>query len=83
MPGTTADDHIEFEEWGMVWISSVSDISALLEGKRRWRDVLDQTRMVPSSPVLIAPLPSGNATTEYTKDEWPDRDVFGSALSNE
>jgi hypothetical protein len=31
---------------------------------RKEEDVLDHTRMVPSSPVLIAPLPSGNATTE-------------------
>jgi hypothetical protein len=30
MPGTTADDHIELEEWGIVWINSVSDVSTLL-----------------------------------------------------
>jgi hypothetical protein len=62
MPGTTADDHIELEEWGMVWTNSVSEISTT--SARGERDVLDHTLMVPSSPVLIAPLPSGNATTE-------------------
>jgi len=66
MLGTTADDHIELEEWGMVWISSVSDISTYFQQRSLGNrgDVLDHTLMVPSSPVLIAPLPSGNATTE-------------------
>lgn len=46
-------------------------------------DILDHTLIVPSSPVLIAPEPSGNAAMEYTKDEWPDSEVLGSALSSE
>jgi len=66
MLGTTADDHIELEEWGMVWINSVSDISTYIQQRSLGNrgDVPDHTLMVPSSPVLIAPLPSGNATTE-------------------
>jgi hypothetical protein len=39
------------------------------EGKAGGIDILDQTLIVPSSPVLIAPFPSAKATTEYTNDE--------------
>jgi hypothetical protein len=57
---------------------------ALAEWKESGKqDVLDQILIVPSSPVLIAPDPSGKAVMEYTKDECPDNEVLGSALSRE
>ncbi len=52
-------------------------------GTAELSDGPDQTRSVPSSPEEMAPLPSGNATTEYTKEVWPDRLRSGAGLSKE
>lgn len=66
-PGTMAEDQIELHECGIVWTRSVSAVQvscAVLFDQYPPADTPDQTRMVPSSPELIAPDPSGIAATE-------------------
>ena len=40
-PGTMADDHMEFDECGIVWISSVSDLC-----QRRTKDSVSDIKIV-------------------------------------